>query len=106
MQLTDAQLWAAATGYVLPPVIAIVVQPRWSGPSKGLFMLLVAGLDGAGTAYFNHDFSGKPVLTCVLTAAVSIGLAYRTLWKPSGIAPRIEQATSTAHGQAPPLHRL
>ena len=101
MHLTDAQLWAAALGYVLPPVIAVVVQPRWSAPVKGLFMLLVAGADGVGTAYFNHDLAGKPVVTCVLTAALAIGVAYHTLWKPSQIAPRIELATSRH-----PLQRL
>ncbi|MDT0435596.1 MULTISPECIES: hypothetical protein [Streptomyces] len=98
MHLTNAELWAAALGYALPPVIAIVVQPRWSGPVKGIFMLLVAVADGAGTAYFNDDFAGKPITTGILTAAVAIGLAYHTLWRPSGIAPRIEAATSTQTG--------
>ncbi|MCX5239843.1 hypothetical protein OG824_32040 [Streptomyces prunicolor] len=101
MPLTDAQLWAAALGYLLPPIMAIVIQPRWSGPIKGLFMLLVAAGDGAGTSYFNHDFTGKPVVTSMLIAAVAIGLAYHTLWKPSGIAPSIEQATSTNGGRTP-----
>lgn len=106
MPLTDAQLWAAALGYVLPPVMAIIIQPRWSGPVKGLFMLLVAAGDGLGTAYFNDDFASKPVVTCVLTAALAIGIGYHTLWKPSTIAPRIESATSTTGGQAPPLQRV
>ncbi|MFJ4787553.1 hypothetical protein [Streptomyces sp. NPDC088794] len=95
MHPTDAQLWAAALGYLLPPVIAIVIQPRWSGPAKGIFMLLVAAGDGVGTAYFNDEFTGRPIVTGILTAAVAIGVAYRTLWRPSGIAPRIEAATST-----------
>ncbi|MGW1525470.1 hypothetical protein [Streptomyces sp. NPDC002159] len=102
LQPTDAQLWAAALGYLLPPVIAIVIQPRWSGPVKGLFMVLVATSDGLGTAYFTHSFDGKPIVTDILIAALAIGVAYDTLWKPSGIAPRIERATSTNGGQAGP----
>ncbi|MFI5880786.1 hypothetical protein [Streptomyces sp. NPDC051554] len=101
LPLTDVQLWAAALGYVLPPVMAFVIQPRWSGPLKGLFMLLVAAGDGLGSAYFGHDFQGKPVVTSILIAAVTIGIAYHTLWKPSGIAPRIEQATSPSRGRTP-----
>jgi hypothetical protein len=31
----------------------------------------------------------------MLVAAVAIGAAYHLLWKPSGIAPGIERATST-----------
>jgi hypothetical protein len=100
MPLTDAELWAAALGYVLPPVMAVAIQPRWSGPLKGLFMLMVAAGDGLGTAFFNDDFHARPVLTCILIAAIAIGTAYRTLWRPSGIAPQIEAATS-AGGPAP-----
>ncbi|MFL1903069.1 hypothetical protein ACJWDR_28790 [Streptomyces tauricus] len=95
MNPTDAELWAAGLGFVLPPVIAIVNQPRWSGPVKALFMLLVATAVGLGTAYFNGDFDGKPIVTCMLVAAVVIGTSYHTVWRPSGIAPGIEQATST-----------
>ncbi|MFI1535588.1 hypothetical protein [Streptomyces anandii] len=101
MNLTDAQLWAAALGYLLPPLMAVVIQPRWSGPAKGLFMVLVAAGDGVGTAYFTHEFDGRPIVTDVLIAAVAIGVAYHTLWRPSGIAPRIERATSTAAGLPP-----
>lgn len=99
MNLSNAELWAAALGYVLPPAIAVVNQPRWSGAVKGLLMLVVAVLDGLGTAYFNDQFHGKTIVTCVLTAAISIGVAYHTVWKPSGIAAGIERATST--GGAP-----
>jgi hypothetical protein len=80
--------------------MAIAIQPRWSGPLKGLFMLLVAGGDGLGTAYFHDDFHARPILTCILVAAIAIGTAYHTLWRPSGIAPRIESATSSS-GAAP-----
>ncbi|MER8030752.1 hypothetical protein ABTZ78_17535 [Streptomyces bauhiniae] len=101
MHPTDAELWAGALGYVLPPLIAFVVQPRWSGPMKGIFMLLVAAGDGLGTAYFNDDFTGRTIITCILTAAIAIGVAYRTVWRPSGIAPAIERLTSPAPPQAP-----
>ena len=96
MTPTNAELWAAALGYVLPLAIAVVAQPRWTGAVKGLLMLAVAVLDGLGTAYFNGQFDGKPIITCILIAAVAIGVAYHTVWKPSGIAPGIERATSTS----------
>ena len=95
MTPTNAELWAAALGYVLPLAIAVVAQPRWTGAVKGLLMLAVAVLDGLGTAYFNGQFDGKPIITCILIAAVAIGVAYHTVWRPSGIAPGIERATST-----------
>lgn len=102
MNLSNAELWAAGLGYVLPPVVAIVNQPRWSGAVKGLLMLVVAVLDGLGTAYFNGEFDGKTIVTCMLTAAIAIGVAYHTVWRPSGIAPGIEQATSTGSPRPAP----
>ncbi|MFF5404635.1 hypothetical protein ACFY8K_16660 [Streptomyces misionensis] len=102
MTLSNAELWAAGLGYVLPPVIAIVNQPRWSSAVKGLLMLVVAVLDGLGTAYFNDQFTGKTIVTCMLTAAIAIGVAYHTVWRPSGIAPGIEQATSTGSPRPAP----
>ncbi|SFY52035.1 hypothetical protein [Streptomyces sp. F-1] len=102
MTLSNAELWAAGLGYALPPIIAIVNQPRWSSAVKGLLMLVVAVLDGLGTAYFNDQFTGKTIVTCMLTAAIAIGVAYHTVWRPSGIAPGIEQATSTGNPRPAP----
>ena len=99
--LTNAELWAGALGYVLPPVIAIVAQPRWSGAVRALLMLFVATADGLGSAYFTDQFTGRSTVTCMLTAAIAIGVAYHTVWKPSGIAPGIERATSTRPSTAP-----
>lgn len=94
MTPTNAELWAAALGYVLPLAIAFVAQPRWASWVKGVLMLVVATGDGLGTAYFNDAFHGKSIVTCLLVAAIAIGVAYHTVWKPSGIAPAVEAATS------------
>ncbi|MFF7411676.1 hypothetical protein [Streptomyces lydicus] len=101
MHLTDAQLWAAALGYLSPPVIAIVQQPRFAGPLKALIMLVWALIVGLGTAYFNDQFHGQTITTCMLTAAVAIGVAYHTVWRPSGIAPGIEVGTSSGSRAVP-----
>lgn len=98
---TTAELWAAALGYVLPLAIAVVNRPTWSAPVKGLLAVLVAAADGIGSAYFAGQFTGKTTVACVLVAAAAIGVAYRTLWQPSGIAGVIERATSH-HPSAPP----
>jgi hypothetical protein len=99
MPLSNPELWAAALAVVLPPIIAIINQPRWSSAVKGILMLVVATLDGLGTAYFNDSFHGRTIVSCILIAVIIIGATYHTLWKPSGIAPGIERATST--GGAP-----
>ena len=92
--LTDAEMWALIIGYISPPLIAIVQQSHWGAALKSTVMLLASLLIGGGTSYFAGDFDGRTVVTCVLTAAVAAGAAYHTLWKPSGVAPRIERSTS------------
>jgi Tfp pilus assembly protein PilO len=99
MPLSDPELWAAALAVVLPPIIAVVNQPRWSGAVKAIFALLVATIVGLGTAYFNGGFNGRTIISCILIAVIVIGTTYHTLWKPSGIAPGIERATSTSAPQ-------
>lgn len=99
MPLSNPELWAAALAVVLPPIIAIVNQPRWSGAVKAIFALVVAAIVGLGTAYFNGDFNGRTIVSCILIAVIVIGTTYHTLWKPSGIAPGIERATSTGTPQ-------
>jgi len=94
MPLSNPELWAAALAVVLPPVIAVVNQPRWSAMAKGIFMMLVATADGLGTAYFNDSFHGRTIVSGILLSVIVIGATYHTLWKPSGIAPGIEAATS------------
>ncbi|MEV0090475.1 hypothetical protein [Streptomyces sp. NPDC050738] len=92
--MTNPQLWALFIGFVSPPAIAVVQQPRWSGPARAFFMLLASLLIGVGTAYFNDALHAATVATNLLIAAVAVGTSYHSLWKPAGIAPGIEAATS------------
>ncbi|MFJ8606389.1 hypothetical protein ACIRH0_04245 [Streptomyces sp. NPDC093675] len=79
---------------------APVANSRADSPTEALSHIATG--DSPGTAYFAHSFDGKLIVTDILIAALAIGVAYHTLWKPSGIAPRIERATSTNGGQAGP----
>lgn len=89
----DAQLWSAFLGFAAPPLIAVVQQPRWSSTAKTLVMLLSSVALGAGSAYFNGQFTAHTIGGNVLIAAIAAGSAYQTVWKPT-IAPAIERATS------------
>ncbi|MEU0184161.1 hypothetical protein ABZ312_23665 [Streptomyces sp. NPDC006207] len=90
----DAQLWSAFLGFAAPPLIAVVQQPRWSSTAKTLVMLLSSVALGCGSAYFGGQFTAHTVGGNVLIVAIAAGSAYQTVWKPSGVAPRIERATS------------
>ncbi len=100
--MSVAQMWALVIGMVLPPVVAFVQRDRFSSPVKVAIMLATAVVDGLGSAYFTGQFHGTTVVTAVLVAAVAIGTAYQSIWKPLGVTTRITSALSRPSAPAKP----
>ncbi|MET9293460.1 hypothetical protein [Streptomyces sp. NPDC003077] len=94
--MTNAQMWALIVGFASPLLISVVNQPQWSGAVRTAIQVVVSVLVGLGSAYFAGDFAGKDVVTSILVAAVAAISAYKGVFKPSGIAPKVEKATSPA----------
>lgn len=90
----DLLMWNLLVGFLLPNAVAVVNQPGWSRATKAVWTLIVCVLAGAGTAWFNGAFTGRGVVSSILVIAVLALVTYQTIWKPSGIAPAIERATS------------
>lgn len=92
--LDNAALWALAVGFFSPPVISLIQQRQWSTRTKSLvafgFYLVVAGIAAALQGAFNVPDLVRAFLLIFLAAAAS----YTTLWKPTGVSPAIEDATS------------
>ncbi|MEW9874046.1 hypothetical protein [Arthrobacter sp. HS15c] len=94
LNLDNATLWALAVGFFSPPVISTIQQSRWSQRTQALvafgFYLLVAAV----TAYVAGLFTTGDILRLALLVFLAAGTSYKTLWKPTGISPAIEAATS------------
>ncbi len=92
--LDNATLWALAVGFFSPPVISIIQQSRWSARAQSLvafgFYLVVAAV----TAYVAGLFTTGDILRLALLVFLAAGTSYKTLWKPTGVSPAIEAATS------------
>jgi hypothetical protein len=84
-------LWSAVVGFVLPPVLALVMRSGWSSQVQGLVACAACLVAAAGTVWFQGDLGhGQDLVTSFLlifTAAIGTSRLY---WKPSGIAPSIE----------------
>lgn len=95
--MSNLQMWSLIIGTLMPPLMALVQQPRWTNTVRSVVMVISSIIVGAGTAYFENDqvFVGKSVLQAILTVAIAAIASYHGFWKPTGIAPKIEQATST-----------
>jgi NhaP-type Na+/H+ or K+/H+ antiporter len=92
--LADSTTWGLILGTVLPPLTAVVQQPRWTDNQRKIVAVLVAVLAGVLTCLANgalHD--GQTVLATVAAVLVASQAAYRGLWKDS-LAAAIERVTS------------
>lgn len=88
-------LWSAIVGFIMPNVLAVIQQPGWSSRTRSLLAFVAALGAAAGTIYFRGEFNTEDILTSVLAIVVTAQATYQGLWKPSGVAPAIEQKTSS-----------
>jgi hypothetical protein len=97
--LGPAALWLIAVSFVLPNVIAIIQQSRWSARTQSLVAFGVYLVVAAVWALLNGIFSVTSLVVAALAVFVIAGNAYKLLWKPTGIAPAIEAKTPIADKQ-------
>lgn len=100
--MSNLQMWSIILGAITPPVVAFVQQPKWKGTLvRPLIMVGFAALDGIIVAWLQGSLTWNRFTDSALMAGVAIVAAYEGIWKPSGIAPQIEHATS-GHPTPPP----
>lgn len=93
--MTDLEMWSLLVGAFTPPLVAVINQPRWSGAVKFTVTAAVCTAVAALTAYLQGDLTGRRWLSSALVVAVTALITYQTGWRPSGVAPGIERATSS-----------
>jgi len=99
--MTNLAMWALIVGFFLPVVISIIVQTSWTTALKASVAFVVCLIAGAGTAYFAGDLDGKDWITASLMIMVTALTTYSQFWKKTGIAPKLESATSASSTPPP-----
>jgi len=94
-------MWSALVGGAAPLLVAVVQQPSWGRPLRAVVTLMLCLLLGSGTAFFNDQFNGRGIASCVLLVLFAAWTSYLALWKPTRVAPAIETATSPATTTTP-----
>lgn len=95
--MTELVASILAVGALIPLLISIVNQPRWSTQTRTVMSVGVAALAGLVTFVADNglDFSSPSrLITTVVGVILAATTSYSTIWKPSGVAPSIEHATS------------
>lgn len=94
LELNNPALWALAVGFFSPPIISAIQQARWSPRIRSLvafaFYLFVAAV----TAWIAGLFNAADVVRLALLIFLAAATSYKALWKPTGVSPAIERATS------------
>jgi hypothetical protein len=98
--MTDAQMWALVVGALLPPLIAVAERPTFPSWARAAIALVVSAVAGFVTVWIAGDLNGKSVTSAILLTLIAAVSSYESLWRPTGIAPRVELATSPRRDRA------
>jgi hypothetical protein len=94
--MDDLTMWSLLVGVLLPPLVAVVNREHWMAAVKGLVTVGSSIAAGGVTAYLGGALTGGTWLHAALVVAVAAVGSYHAWWKPTDIAPAIEEATTPA----------
>jgi hypothetical protein len=86
---------AIIVGFFLPLLLAIPMQDHWPDTIRTLFSVGAYAGAGAIVASTAGTLTGKSFWQATLEVLTLGVVGYQGVWKPSGVAPAIEAATST-----------
>jgi peptidoglycan/LPS O-acetylase OafA/YrhL len=97
--MTALQMWSLIIGALAPIVIAWVQQPKWAEWLRAVVTVVFCLIVGSVNVWLNGDFAKASdwvaAVGLIFMAAIT---AYKGFWKPTGIAPKMEAATSPGQG--------
>lgn len=96
--LDTPALWALAVGFITPPIVSVLQEQNWSARTKALVAFVFYFLIALVTAYFAGLFTVADIGRLWLLIFLSASTSYRNFWKPTGVSPAIEKATSSPPG--------
>ncbi len=94
---------AVIVGFFLPLVLAVPIQSSWPDWAKSLFSVGCYAAAGAIVALAAGTLTGQTFWEATLTVLTLGVVGYQGVWKPTNIAPRLQQATDV--GRAPQLDK-
>lgn len=94
--MADLEMWALLVGVLLPNLVAIIQQPKWPNWFRAVVGVVSSVVAGGITTWLTagSQLWDQGMVHAILLVGVSSWAAYRNFWKPTEIAPTIEEATS------------
>lgn len=82
------------TGTVLPLLISLINQCHWSASAKSIVALVICAAAAIAVSLHAGVTSGQGIAGGVIIVVTVTKALYEAFWKPTGIAPTIETATT------------
>lgn len=99
--MTNLAQWSAIVAFAIPIVMALLNQAQWSAQVKAGLFFAVSLVAAGGTAYFQGDLTGRRWLDSALIIVPAAAAFYHGFWKPSSLAPKLEEATTLGSSSSP-----
>lgn len=90
---TNSQKWAFIVGFFLPLAIAAIKRRGWPMWLQSCFAFGCVLLAAVGTAYWQSTLSWENWTSAALSILVATIVSYMGVWKPTGVADKIDKAT-------------
>lgn len=92
--MTTLAMWQLIIGTLVPPVIAVVQRPHFPGWLRVFIMLVLSVAASIVVLAVRNELDMTNWLHTAGLVVLGAIAAYHGIWKPSGIAPSIEVATT------------
>lgn len=106
--MSDLQMWNLIVGFIAATfLLPIIQQPTWSTQRRAKVTFGFCMVAGLVTAWLSGAFAGahdlRTAMSSILMTLVTAVATYKGMAKPVGLAPWLEEATSSA---PPPETRI
>lgn len=87
-------LLAGVVAFLLPPILAVLMQAGWSSQVKAVVAFVVCAAVAFVIVWVNGLADPADYVRTALVVLTVAQATYQGFWRSSGIAPAIERATS------------
>lgn len=99
ISISLSQQVTAAISIVLPVIAAVIIRPAWTDATKALVWLVLSIVAGGIGVWFDGRFNVANIAGTIGMVFVIGAVTYARLWRPTGIAPAVEENIN--HGPPP-----
>lgn len=93
--LDDTVSWGVFAGVFTPILVSVAQRSTWTGLTRTLVGIGISIVIGILTCLADGTFTHTKTLLATVAAVTLVSVTtYHGLWKPSGVAPKIESATT------------